>query len=95
VRALGGWIVSIPGDPEVTVECLPSSALPEELRSKGYDLVAADPPEGERIIAGSIVERLELSPSGAFVPATENSTAPVITRTNAGIVRVERFTFGL
>jgi hypothetical protein len=33
-----GWITSIPGAVVVTVECLPSSTLPDELREAGYDV---------------------------------------------------------
>jgi hypothetical protein len=93
VTALGGWVVSIPGDQIIVIECLPGSVVPDRLRDAGYDLRPADPPEGERIIAGSIVERLELSSSGAFEPATENSTKPIFTRTHAGICKVLRFAF--
>jgi hypothetical protein len=38
----------------VTVECLPGSTLPAELRKLGYDVTKAG--EGERILAGAVVE---------------------------------------
>jgi hypothetical protein len=56
VRSRNGWITSVPADMEVTIECLPGSSLPEELRTQGYDLVA--PRDGERIVAAAITERL-------------------------------------
>jgi hypothetical protein len=44
VRARNGWITSIPGAPEVTMECLPGSMLPDELRrGLGYNV----DPDGE------------------------------------------------
>jgi hypothetical protein len=36
VRARGGWLTSVPGAHEVTVECLPGSRLPDDLRTLGY-----------------------------------------------------------
>jgi hypothetical protein len=94
VRSRDGWIVSVPGDPQVRMECLPGSTLPDELRDAGYDPELIG--EGERIIAGTIVERRELSAAGAFEPATEGSTRPVAeARRHAGIVRVVRFTLAL
>ena len=95
VTQLGGWITSIPGDPTIVFECLPGSTLPDDLRDKGDTVVPADPPTTERIIAGSVIERLELSSSGAFMPATEGSTRPVYLRSHSGIVRVERFQFNI
>jgi hypothetical protein len=38
VRSRNGWITLVPGDVEVTIECLPRSSLPDELRAQGYDL---------------------------------------------------------
>lgn len=50
VTRKGGWIVSIPGDFDVMVECLPSSTLPDELAAAGWKL--RDEGEGERLIPG-------------------------------------------
>jgi hypothetical protein len=47
VTAGGGWIVSVPGAMEVSVEVLPRSGLPDELRQLGYELKPAG--DGERI----------------------------------------------
>jgi hypothetical protein len=94
VIALGGWVVSIPGDRTIVVECLPGSNVPHRLRGAGYDLTEIE--GGERIIAGAITERLELSSSGAFVPATEGSTKPIATTVvHSGICKVERFAFSM
>jgi hypothetical protein len=93
VTALGGWVVSIPGDQIIVVECLPGSVVPDRLRDAGYDLRPGDPPEGERIIPGSITERLELSSSGAFMAASENRTKPIHIRSHSGVCRVRRYRF--
>src|SRR5438046_3055012 len=55
VTERGGWLTSIPGAVEVTMECLPDSSLPDELRKLGYDVEPAG--EGERILHSAIVER--------------------------------------
>ncbi|SRR5579871_1212832 len=89
----GGWITSIQGAAEVTMETLQGSTLPDELHELGYDLTELAP--GQRIIAGTIVERLTMTSSGAFEPATEGSTKPIIERSHAGIVPTQRFTFAL
>jgi len=36
VMSRGGWITSTPGAPEIRMECLPSSELPDELAEAGY-----------------------------------------------------------
>jgi hypothetical protein len=38
VRSRNGFLTSVPGDVNVTMETLPGSTLPEELRKLGYDL---------------------------------------------------------
>jgi len=55
VRSRNGWITSVPGDIDVTIEVLPGSSLPDELRAQGYDLVATG--DGERIVSTAIIER--------------------------------------
>ena len=40
---------------DVTIECLPGSTLPAELRKAGYDITELD--EGERILPAAIVEK--------------------------------------
>jgi hypothetical protein len=55
VRTRQGWIVSVPDATDMTIECLPNSALPNDLRALGYDVMAAG--EGERILPTAIIER--------------------------------------
>jgi hypothetical protein len=43
----------------------------------------------------AITERLELSSSGAYVAASENSTKAIITRSHSGICKVMRYSFAL
>jgi hypothetical protein len=91
-RSRHAWIISVPGDPEIRLETLPNSTLPAELKRLGYEL--ADDGEGERIIPGRIIERFIRGPGGELVPLVAGSTAPVAeTRTHAGIVKTERFSF--
>jgi hypothetical protein len=44
-----GWLVSVPGDVEVRMECLPSSDLPARLQALDYRL--RDEGRGQRILA--------------------------------------------
>lgn len=82
----------MPGAIEVRIECLPDSALPDDLRGLGYQLRALD--DGERILAGAITERFVAGPDGELVVATAGSTRPIAeTRTHAGIVLVVRYAF--
>jgi hypothetical protein len=80
VTARHGWIVSVPGADEITMECLPTSALPDELRDLGYEVIEIG--QGERILPTAIVE--------TFI--TEGSTVPRRV-THAGITKLLRFTF--
>ena len=90
----GGWVTSIPGDTTVRFETLPDSVLPARLMALGYEVVPDDPPNGERILAGTVVEKFTLTSSGIFERMVEGSTKAVASiRTHAGIVRVERFSF--
>ena len=85
------WLTSIPGDMVVTVEALPSSTFPAELRHRGYQLRPED--RGERILASAITERFGRAADGTLVPITEGSTVRVVQRlAHAGIVEV-RFSF--
>jgi hypothetical protein len=89
-----GWITSVPGAPIVTIEVLPGSTLPAELRELGYKLKPE--PEGERILPAAIVQEFTLTSSGAYELATPGSTKPVAqTLRHAGIVRVMRYSFTL
>jgi hypothetical protein len=108
----GGWIVSTPGSRKIVLETLLSSTLPQELRdglsvkwrsSDGSMCRLSLPPldvheegEGQRILAGSIVENFARRADGELQPLVEGSTAPIAeTRTHAGICKVRRFGFDM
>ena len=96
IMARGGWVVSIPGDATVVFEALPESSLAAELEAAGYDVMPADPCEGQRILPNAIVEQFTSRADGELEPLTEGSTRPVAeTRRHAGIVRVSRFTLSI
>lgn len=61
VRARSGWLTSMPGAREVTMECLYGSTLPDELRGLGYKVEADG--EGQRVVPDGIVavERFRFS----------------------------------
>lgn len=75
-----GWVVSTPGAAEVTIECLPTSTLPDELAAAGHRIEEIE--AGERILPTAITEAV----------ITEGSTVPIMVR-HAGIVRVRRYSF--
>jgi hypothetical protein len=52
ISANGGWLISVAGDPTVTLECLPDSCLPNALADRGYDL--RQEPDGERILPHAV-----------------------------------------
>jgi hypothetical protein len=94
VAARHGWITSVPGDPEIRMECLPGSVLPDQLLNLGYDVIEIG--HGERILAGVIEEHFARRADGELEPITPGSTAPVAEiRTHAGIVKVTRYAFDL
>lgn len=95
VTSQNGWIVSVPGDVEVTMECLPDSTLPAELRKLGYDV--SESGEGQRILPAAIVEKFTRRADGEFEPLVEgSSTKPIAsTVTHAGICKVKRYAFSM
>jgi hypothetical protein len=95
IMSRGGWVVSVPGAPDVVFECLPESTLPDELLGAGHHVLAAEPAMAERILAHAIIEQLTRTSSGALVPITPGSTQPIETRTHAGICRVLRYQFSI
>ncbi|MGM4870661.1 hypothetical protein AB7645_05470 [Bradyrhizobium sp. 956_D2_N1_5] len=78
----GAWLVSIPGDVEIVLECLPSSTVPDELAEQGYAMREIG--EGQRILPHAITETV----------ITEEGAAR-ITVTHSGIVRVVHYSFPL
>lgn len=83
-RACGdAWLVSIPGDHEIMVECLPGSTMPDRLRRLDYQL--RDEGTGQRILAHAIVETV----------LAEDGKKPVRRVTHAGITATRRWSFML
>lgn len=76
------WITSIPGARDVTMECIPGSAAPDEVRAI-YRLTPDG--QGQRMIPHAITEDV----------VTEGSTKRTIRTTHAGIVTVDRYRFML
>jgi hypothetical protein len=92
----GGWLISVPGEAIVRLECLPNSSLPNALADQGYDLFPEPEGWGERILASAITEHFVMNSRGELEPLTEGSTAPITsTVTHAGIVKTRRFAFAL
>jgi hypothetical protein len=90
----GAWIVSVAGVAEVTLETLPDSAVPEDLRALGYDVREIG--HGERILMHGIIERFTRRADGELEPLTAESTKAIAeTRTHAGIVKTRRWSFTL
>ena len=74
----------------MTLETLPASRVPDELRRLGYDVTETGE-EGERILPTAIIERFVRRADGELEPLTEGSTRPIAeTRTHAGIAKVKR-----
>ena len=88
------WLTSIPGAIDLTMECLPGSSLPDELRKLGHDVEPAG--EGKRVLSGAIVERFIAGADGEMVPLTAGSSRAVaLTVTHAGICKVMRYAFDM
>jgi hypothetical protein len=64
VRSRHGWLTSVPGAVEVTMETLVNSTLADELRDLGYNITETG--EGERILPGAIVEKFVAGPDGVM-----------------------------
>src|SRR5947209_4116077 len=90
ITSRNGWVTSIPGAVEVTMQCLVDSTLPTDLRARGYRLV--EDGETERILPHVITERLCMGADGAMEPLTAGSARPVtLTVTHAGICKVKKY----
>jgi len=107
VTARHGWLTSVPGEREVTMECLPDSTLPDELRAGvefkfGGETVRLPPykviadGEGQRILPHGIVQHFLVGADGEMVPLTAGSSRAVaLTVTHAGICKVTRYAFDI
>ena len=92
VRARHGWITSITGSVDVTLECLPASLLPDELRNLGYHVREIG--AGQRIVPTAIAEQFVIGADGELSPHTEASTRLITTTVHhAGIIEVKRYAF--
>jgi len=92
VQARGGWVVSIPGDPEVRIEVLEGSSVPDGLREMGYDIKSMG--AAERMVHMAVEEKFVRAPNGTLVSLTPGSTRSVVeTRQHAGLVTVLRYGF--
>jgi hypothetical protein len=91
-RRPGAWLTCVPGEADVTLECLPDSTIPAELRALRYHV--RETGEGQRILPHAIVQQFVTRADGEFEPLTEESTRPISsTRTHAGICKVKRYSF--
>jgi hypothetical protein len=79
----GGWCTSLPGDPEVRLECLPNSDVPAQLTKLGYELEAAG--SGERILPAGRLENVRV----------DEDSIRTIAVSHASIAKVLRFQFPL
>jgi hypothetical protein len=87
VRSMNGWLRSVPGDVEITIDCLPSSPLPEKLRKMGYTVTETG--QAQRILSHAVVDRYVIGAGGELELATAGSTRPISsTVSHAGIVTV-------
>lgn len=62
----GGWTTSLRGAALVTIETLPASTLSDQLCQAGYEVLPADPPEGQRLLGSAIVELVAVE--GSSIP---------------------------
>ena len=83
VSARNGWLTSVPGAAEVTMQCLVNSTLPDVLRARGYDLVE----DGTTASASCRTRSPRCHHRGQHGPDQG--------RAHAGIVTVKRFSFDL
>jgi hypothetical protein len=84
----GGWLVSVPGDPEMRLQVLPGSVLLDQLAALGY--IVEKTGETQRTSRTRVAPKFEVSSSGALAWPTEGSTKPTsVVVTNAWITTVE------
>jgi hypothetical protein len=73
------------------LECLPGSSWPDELRGRGFPLVAA--PDGQRILAHAVKVEMTQNADGTLAPMTEGSTqATTMIVHQPGIRQTAKFT---
>ena len=90
VSRRNAWLTSVPGSHDIRTDCLPGSGVTGELRKLGWDVTKIG--DSQRIVTGTIVEKLVAKPDGEFEPLAEGSTkTPDRIVSHAGIVAIERF----
>jgi hypothetical protein len=93
ITAHGGWVVSVPGERQVRVQCLPGSSLPATLIRMGYEPKREQ--DETRILPVAVTQEFVQSSSGALA-VSEGSTKPVSMVTHSSrISPVEVWTFML
>jgi hypothetical protein len=89
-----GWLTSVPGAEDVSMECLPDSTLPDDLRDLGY--VVLPDGVGQRILHNAIIQKFTSRADGGLDPLAIGSTLPGAQLVqHAGIVTVTRWIFEL
>ena len=93
-RPAPGWLTSIPGNREITMQCLVDSDLPDELAKGGYDDIEMTG-TAERILPSAIIETF-VRIGDDLVPLTPGSSRPIAaTRSHAGLTVVEEWRFSI
>jgi hypothetical protein len=88
------WMISVRGDPMITVETLADSIIPKRLIEAGYRIEKEAP--GERILATARQEIFTRNIDGTLAPLVEGSTAATsVTVTHAGPTTTRRYRFRL
>ncbi|WP_314961485.1 hypothetical protein [Bradyrhizobium cosmicum] len=83
----GGWLVSVPGNPDMRFQTLAGSALPGLLRDAGYTVTETG--TSSRILPHVVRQELTTNRDGELVALTEGSTRAVkVVIINAGIAAV-------
>jgi hypothetical protein len=90
----GGWVTSVPGGIDITIECTETSDLPEKLGDLGYELREVG--RRERMAPNAVVEEFISNSRGEMEPITTPSTRPISRRVaHAGLIRVVIYDFEL
>jgi hypothetical protein len=74
-RTRNGWLISVSGDREATLEWLPESPVPAELCKMGYALEEIG--TGERFLHSHLIERFVRGADGELVLATKGWTRAI------------------
>lgn len=64
IRARDGWLVSVPGDPDMRFEALPGSTLPDQLRAAGYEVTEIG--TAQRILPHAVEQKWVVGPAARW-----------------------------